>query len=145
MEHLTREQLEAGLDEIRRSPKDKGVLNLIVRRPETEKREVLDEGKLDIAQIFLLKHDVNSPIRWHPSPAKIHRSGPATFLHVDASLANLRLGSWLQHISIIRQNYRVTRYELPVICNVPAYTCSLTPVFIRAMYPSATRPARCQP
>ena len=50
MEHLTKEQLEAGLDEIRRSPKDKGVLNLIVRRPYTEKREVLDEGKLDITE-----------------------------------------------------------------------------------------------
>ncbi len=49
MSHLTREELDAGLDEIRRSPKDKGALNLIVRRPETEQREVLDEGMLDPA------------------------------------------------------------------------------------------------
>lgn len=47
MQHLTKEQLEAGLDEIRRSPSDKGVLKLIVRRPETEHREVLTEGTLD--------------------------------------------------------------------------------------------------
>lgn len=49
MKHLTTEELEAGLDEIRRSPSDKGVLKLIVRRPETEKREVLTEGTLDPA------------------------------------------------------------------------------------------------
>lgn len=49
MEHLTQEELAAGLDEIRRSPKDKGILNLIVRRPETEQREILNQGSLDPA------------------------------------------------------------------------------------------------
>ncbi len=46
IKHLTRAELEAGLDEIRRSPKDAGVLALIVRRPQTEAREVLAEGEL---------------------------------------------------------------------------------------------------
>ena len=50
MKHLSTRELESGLDEIRRSPKDHGVLNLIVRRPETDKREVLTEGALDIHQ-----------------------------------------------------------------------------------------------
>jgi MOSC domain-containing protein YiiM len=45
--HLTAEELEAGLDEIRRAPKDAGVLALIVRRPATDAREVLDVGELD--------------------------------------------------------------------------------------------------
>lgn len=45
--HLTMEELEAGLDEIRQAPKDEGVLQLIVRRPQIEEREVLDEGELD--------------------------------------------------------------------------------------------------
>src|SRR5262249_8203653 len=40
----------AGLDRIRRSPKDEGVLELIVRRPQTDKREVLEEGELDLAE-----------------------------------------------------------------------------------------------
>ena len=48
--HLTTEQLEAGLDDIRRSPKDAGVLQLIVRRPQVDVREVLEEGKLDLAE-----------------------------------------------------------------------------------------------
>ena len=50
MNHLTTEELEAGLDEIRRSPKDEGTLELIVRRPSLGEREVLDEGELDVAE-----------------------------------------------------------------------------------------------
>lgn len=46
--HLTGAQLEAGLDEIRRSPKDAGELKLIVRRPRVNAREVLEEGQLDL-------------------------------------------------------------------------------------------------
>jgi hypothetical protein len=45
--HLTRDQLEAGLDEIRRAPRDGGVLRLIVRRPGVNAREVLEQGQLD--------------------------------------------------------------------------------------------------
>jgi hypothetical protein len=41
-------ELEAGLDEIRRAPKDEGVLELIVRRPRKGEREVLEEGALDL-------------------------------------------------------------------------------------------------
>lgn len=48
MEHLTMAQLEAGLDEIRRSPTDAGALALIARRPQVEAREVLDMGMLDL-------------------------------------------------------------------------------------------------
>ena len=48
MTHLTMEELEAGLDEIRRAPKDDGVLDLIVRRPRVGEREVVQEGALDV-------------------------------------------------------------------------------------------------
>jgi hypothetical protein len=47
-EPLTKEELEAGLDYIRQSPKDNGVLKMIVRRPKDDEREVLDEGQLDL-------------------------------------------------------------------------------------------------
>jgi hypothetical protein len=40
-------ELNAGLDHIRRSPSDDGTLELIVRRPAVDAREVLDEGQLD--------------------------------------------------------------------------------------------------
>ena len=47
LRHLSTLELEAGLDEIRRSPKDDGVLDLIVRRPDLGEREVLQEAELD--------------------------------------------------------------------------------------------------
>jgi MOSC domain-containing protein YiiM len=42
-------ELEAGLGGILQSPKDRGVLELIVRRPRVDEREVLQEGELDLA------------------------------------------------------------------------------------------------
>lgn len=48
MKHLTMAELEAGLDLIRQSPKDEGLLELIVRRPHVDEREVLDEGELHL-------------------------------------------------------------------------------------------------
>ncbi len=44
--HLDTNTLEAGLDEIRSSPRDSGTLELIVRRPAIDAREVLDEAEL---------------------------------------------------------------------------------------------------
>ena len=46
--HLTTAELEAGLDEIRRAPKDGGTLELIGRRPRVDAREVLDAGELSL-------------------------------------------------------------------------------------------------
>jgi hypothetical protein len=50
MKHLTMADLETGLDEIRKSPKDAGVLELVVRRPRIEAREVLEEGELHLVE-----------------------------------------------------------------------------------------------
>ena len=47
VKHLSTEELEAGLKEINRSPKDNGVLKMIVRRPEVDGREILEVGELD--------------------------------------------------------------------------------------------------
>ena len=48
--HLTTDELLAGLDEIRRSPKDEGILALIVRRPAIDAREILERAALDLQQ-----------------------------------------------------------------------------------------------
>jgi len=48
MTHLSMSELEAGLGEIARSPKDNGVLEMIVRRPQVGEREILQEGQLDL-------------------------------------------------------------------------------------------------
>jgi hypothetical protein len=44
---LNTEELESGLDNILQSPKDGGSLELIVRRPAVDEREVVAEGRLD--------------------------------------------------------------------------------------------------
>ena len=48
IKHLSKEELEAGLEHITQAPKDKGLLELIVRRPEEDARETLDQGELDL-------------------------------------------------------------------------------------------------
>jgi MOSC domain-containing protein YiiM len=45
--HLSVAELEAGLDDIHSSPKDGGLLEMIVRRPTSGSREVVDEATLD--------------------------------------------------------------------------------------------------
>ena len=48
MIHLNAEQLKHGLDFILKSPKDNGVIKLIVRRPKIGEREVLEKGEIDL-------------------------------------------------------------------------------------------------
>jgi hypothetical protein len=47
---LTQSELEQGLDDILASPSDGGALELLVRRPAVDEREVLEEGFLDAQQ-----------------------------------------------------------------------------------------------
>jgi len=44
---LTATGLEAALDHLHAAPRETGTLTLVVRRPEVESREILDEGVLD--------------------------------------------------------------------------------------------------
>lgn len=48
--HLTMAELEAGLESILQSPKDNGVVEMIVRRPQIDAREVLQEAQLDLPE-----------------------------------------------------------------------------------------------
>jgi MOSC domain-containing protein YiiM len=53
MDYVTAALLENGLEEIRRSPADKGRVELIVRRPAENEREVVPEARLDSAKGLL--------------------------------------------------------------------------------------------
>ena len=46
---LTTVDLEASLDHLREAPADNGTLEMIVRRPAIDSREILDEATLDLA------------------------------------------------------------------------------------------------
>jgi hypothetical protein len=48
MEHRTQDELVAALDAIRSAPAAQGTVELIVRRPAVDEREVLEEGHLDL-------------------------------------------------------------------------------------------------
>lgn len=50
IKHLSIAELETGLDFIRQSPKDEGMLEMIVRRPYVDGREVLQEGELSVVE-----------------------------------------------------------------------------------------------
>lgn len=46
--HLSRSELDSQLDVVRRSPQDNGILELIVRRPDVDKRETEQEAELNL-------------------------------------------------------------------------------------------------
>lgn len=69
--HLTLAELEAGLDEIKKSPKDKGVLELIVIRPKTNEREILESGELD-TKIGLVGDNWRTKKSWATVDKKPH-------------------------------------------------------------------------
>jgi hypothetical protein len=48
--HLTYVELEAGLSQVKHSPREHGSLALLVRRPQSGEREVLDSATLDVEQ-----------------------------------------------------------------------------------------------
>ena len=69
MTHPTRAELELGLAAVRDAPRDRGRLEMIVRRPAVGERDVLDEGELNAA-------DGLAGDRWAGSPGGRRRSSP---------------------------------------------------------------------
>jgi len=50
IKHLSMTELEAGMEYIRQSPRDRGVLKMIVRRPEEDERQMVESAELDLAE-----------------------------------------------------------------------------------------------
>jgi hypothetical protein len=50
IKHLTTQELETAIEHLRSAPKDIGVVELIVRRPRVDEREVIEEAELDAAK-----------------------------------------------------------------------------------------------
>ncbi|HLF75029.1 MAG TPA: MOSC domain-containing protein [Anaerolineales bacterium] len=48
--NLTMAELEAGMEDVRRSPRDSGLLEMIVRRPRDDERETVESAELDPLQ-----------------------------------------------------------------------------------------------
>jgi hypothetical protein len=118
MTHRTAAELTAALDEIRSSPAAQGTVELIVRRPAEDEREVLDEGMLDLdegllgdmwrrrgsssrpdgsanpdAQLTLMNSRVAEVIAGSPERRRL--SGDQLFVDLDLSIENLPAGTQL--------------------------------------------------
>jgi MOSC domain-containing protein YiiM len=65
VEHATFDELLAGLDHVRASPAERGTVELIVRRPAVDERQVVEEGELDL--VVGLVGD-----RWHLGASPIN-------------------------------------------------------------------------
>ncbi len=50
VKQMALEELDAGLQNIGESPKSEGIVELIVRRPQTLEREILEVGELDVTE-----------------------------------------------------------------------------------------------
>ena len=50
VQYLSVTELEAGMEHIRQSPKHQGTLQMIVRRPNVDEREILQEGELSATE-----------------------------------------------------------------------------------------------
>jgi hypothetical protein len=116
--HLSADELAAGLAALEPSPREQGVVRLIVRRPRTGQREIIDEGELDTVtglvgdnwqhrgssrtpdgtahpamQINLMNARVIDLIAGHPSRWAL--AGDQFFVDLDLSAANLPAGTRL--------------------------------------------------
>jgi MOSC domain-containing protein YiiM len=106
--HLTTAELEAGLDEIRASPKDGGAVEMIVRRPRVGERELLEQADVDPArglvgdrwgskagnpetQINIMNARVIALVSGHRDRWSF--AGDQLFVDLDLSEANLPVGS----------------------------------------------------
>jgi hypothetical protein len=117
--HLTSEALEAGLEEIRRSPADRGMVKLIVRRPEVGQRETVAEARLDLAEGLVgdnwrARGSRHTPDRSADPDAQLTLmnaravalmagsrdrwplAGDQIYVDLDLSIDNLPAGSWLK-------------------------------------------------
>ena len=80
--HLSVAELESGLEHIRQSPNDNGVLELIVRRPGVDEREIVNEAELDL-EVGLVGDT------WKMRGSKATPDGSAN-LNAQITLANVR-------------------------------------------------------
>lgn len=116
--HLSLDELERGLDEIRRAPQTQGTVDLLVVRPAVDERTVLDEARLDLVvgmvgdtwrergsrmtpdgsahpdmQLNLMNSRVCALLAQNPQRWAL--AGDQLYVDLDLSHDNLPAGTWL--------------------------------------------------
>ena len=87
--HLSMSELEAGMEHVRQSPKDEGVLKMIVRRPREDEREIVEAAELSLTDGLVGDN-------WKARGSRHNPDGSAN-LEAQITLTNARL------ISLIAQ------------------------------------------
>lgn len=116
--HLSLDELNAGLEEVRRAPADGGILHVIMRRPAIGERELLEEGQLDlvsglVGDNWMTRGELATPKRVPNPDAQLtlmnsrvaqlvsgsrdrwHLAGDQLYVDLDLGLANLPAGTRL--------------------------------------------------
>jgi hypothetical protein len=113
VKHLTLQELEAALEHLRQAPKDEGVVELIVCRPDIDRREVLDEAELDvekglIGDNWLVRGSRKTPDgSAHPTALVAQEkerwplAGDQLYIDMDLGRENLPPGSHLEIGSVV--------------------------------------------
>ena len=115
MQHLSSAELAAGLDYVRDSPPDEGIVALIVRRPAVDEREVLAEATLAagvglIGDTWPARPGTSSPdpdrqltvmnnraaLLVADEPHRRQLAGDQLYVDLDLSPANLPVGTRLE-------------------------------------------------
>ena len=112
-EYIPREELEAGLDHVRGAPPDGGALELIVRRPAENERELLDFARLDLdsgltgdrwsqgkadpeAQITVMNARAAALVTGRAEHEEWAQAGDQLYVDLDIGEANLPPGTRLE-------------------------------------------------
>ncbi|MCY4565629.1 MAG: MOSC domain-containing protein [Gammaproteobacteria bacterium] len=82
MKHLTRAELDAGLAHIQASPGDGGPVEMLVRRPRADEREMLDAGVLDLEEGLVGDNWVTDKYGLDPGE---HRDSQITMMNARAA------------------------------------------------------------
>lgn len=120
MSHLSLTDLEAGLDEVLRSPRGRGRVEAIARRPAVDQRELLDEAVLDLEeglvgdgwrlrpsrhtadgsaeparQVTVINARLAALVAGGPDPARWALAGDQLYVDLDLGVDHLPAGSRL--------------------------------------------------
>ncbi len=88
--HLSMKELEAGMEIIRQSPKDDGTVKMIVRRPQDDEREIVNEAELNLTDGMVGDN-------WKSRGSK-HTADGSALLDAQITVMNARI------IALVAQN-----------------------------------------
>jgi MOSC domain-containing protein YiiM len=165
--HMSLAVLEEGLDEIRRSPRDEGRVDLVIRTPAVDEREILAEAELDPErgllgddwwgpgaetgrQVTLMNSRAAALVA--QTPERWALAGDQLYVDFDLSVENLPAGTRLMvgsavleatgvpHRGCTKFMARFGRDALKFVNSDQGYALNLRGINVRVVSPGTVRP-----